>query len=432
MIAEKIVQIIDGTPLHSQQKSIGWRSIKIKELSVGNRPAVKAGPFGSALKKECFVPSGYKVYRQEQVIRGNAQYGNYYISEDKYNKLKSCSVVPGDVLISLVGTAGRVLVIHESDANGVINPRLLRLSLDSNQILPMYLKLFFEDTQTTRLLKRWSQGGTMDVLNAGMVENLKITLPPLPEQKAIASVLECGDKAIQKYEEKIEKKNIKKGLMQRLLSRKQRLPGFDGEWALKNLDDFCTRVTRKNNDGCERILTISGSLGLIDQREYYERRIASKDASNYYLMKKGEFAYNGSKCIGYPFGVIKRLEYFTDGAVSTLYTCFRIRNKIALPDYAVFLFGSEEIYRSLYGVCCEGARSHGLLNIPAADFLGIKVYIPPLPEQRAIASILSASDSEIKALKKKLSMLHDQKKFLLNNLVTGSIRLPEFCEGEVS
>jgi type I restriction enzyme S subunit len=80
----------------------------------------------------------------------------------------------------------------------------------------------------------------------------------------------------------------------------------------------------------------------------------------------------------------------------------------------------------LYGVCSEGARSHGLLNISASDFLGIKVLLPPLPEQRAIASILSSADAEIKALEKKLALLREQKRFLLNNLVTGTIRLPEF------
>ena len=405
------------------RKSSSWRTIKIKELSAGNRPAVKAGPFGSALKKECFVPSGYKVYGQEQVIRGNAQYGDYYISEDKYNKLKSCSVLPGDVLVSLVGTAGRVLVIHEDDAKGVINPRLLRLSLDTNQILPEYLKLFFEDTKTTRLLKRWSQGGTMDVLNTGMVENLKIHYPPLPDQNAIVDLFSTWDEAIKKIEKLIEVKEKRfKWLLNELIGK----PASEGQegWRKVKLGEICIPITRKNSIGETNVLTSSARHGLISQLHYYKKSVSGADLSKYYLLRNGDFAYNRSSANGYPFGAIKRLEKCNQGVLSTLYLCFSIVSENeCLSDYLLAVFEASVLNRGLRAVCQEGARSHGLLNITKSDFFDLGFYLPIIENQKLIAGVLTTAKEEIDLLKKIAERYRDQKQGLMQKLLTGQWRV---------
>ncbi len=372
----------------------------------GNIPWIKTSQIHNSKINECDV--------EEYITRAGLENSSAKI------------VVQGTVLMAMYGqgkTRGKVAILNfDASINQACAAILLSEECDRHFIFQSLLSKYNQ-------IRAMSNTGGQENLSIGIIKTILVPLPPLPEQKAIASVLECWDKTIQKYEEKIDKKkNIKKGLMQKLLSGEQRLPGFDEKWDSRKLEDFCERVTRKNTLKCKRILTISGNLGLIDQREYYERRIASKDSSNYYLIKNGEFAYNRSRSKGYPFGAIKRLEYFTEGVVSTLYTCFWIINEIAFSNYAAFLFESSEIYKSLYSVCCEGSRSHGLLNITVTDFLSIRVNLPPLPEQKAIASILSSADSETKALEKKLALLRDQKKYLLNNLVTGTIRLPEFCK----
>jgi len=107
-----------------------WSVAVLDSLGKYGRPAIKAGPFGSSLTKNTYVAAGYKVYGQEQVIRGDHLYGDYYISKAKFNDLKSCSVQAGDILLSLVGTAGRVLVIPPGASEGIINPRLIRFSFD--------------------------------------------------------------------------------------------------------------------------------------------------------------------------------------------------------------------------------------------------------------------------------------------------------------
>jgi type I restriction enzyme S subunit len=106
-----------------------WNQFLLANLGVDGRATIKAGPFGSALKKEFYIAKGYKIYGQEQVISGDPFYGDYYIDQEKYKKLQSCSVERGDLLISLVGTIGKVLVIPEGAEPGIINPRLLRISL---------------------------------------------------------------------------------------------------------------------------------------------------------------------------------------------------------------------------------------------------------------------------------------------------------------
>ncbi|HET6444368.1 MAG TPA: restriction endonuclease subunit S, partial [candidate division Zixibacteria bacterium] len=96
----------------------GWCWANIDLLAAHEANAIKAGPFGSSLKKSCFESDGYKVYGQEQVIRNDPYYGDYYINEKKYNELISCSVKPGDILISLVGTIGRLLILPDDVVPG--------------------------------------------------------------------------------------------------------------------------------------------------------------------------------------------------------------------------------------------------------------------------------------------------------------------------
>ena len=106
----------------------GWGWVKVDAIAEHDQYAIKAGPFGSALKKSSYVKSGYKIYGQEQVISGNWETGDYYISEEKFNELISCRVKPYDILISLVGTVGKVLILPKGISDGIINPRLIKIT----------------------------------------------------------------------------------------------------------------------------------------------------------------------------------------------------------------------------------------------------------------------------------------------------------------
>ena len=189
-----------GDPVANPQ---GWTIRKIKDISAKKKNALKAGPFGSALKKEFYCSCGYKIYGQEQVINEDVNFGDYYISQEKYDELKSCAIQAKDVLISLVGTYGKTLVIPDNFQPGIINPRLVKITFDHSLINVVYFQAYFSSESLKAYLDAQTHGCTMGVLNLGIVSNLPIPLPPLALQNKFAAFIEQLDKsklAAQKFE----------------------------------------------------------------------------------------------------------------------------------------------------------------------------------------------------------------------------------------
>ena len=178
---------------------------------------------------------------------------------------------------------------------------------------------------------------------------------------------------------------------------KLRFPGFDEPWKAEKLSDFAERVTRKNtNNETSLPLTISSKDGLVDQISYFNKTVASKDMSGYYLLKNGEYAYNKSYSVGYDFGSVKRLDRYDMGALSTLYICFALKKHDS--DFIKAYFDSLKWYREIYMISAEGARNHGLLNVPTDEFFDTKHYIPmDSAEQRKIADFMIALEHRIEA-----------------------------------
>lgn len=172
-------------PISSEEKLFelpkGWEWCKLEYIAKNEENSLKAGPFGSALKKSMYVENGFKIYGQEQVISGDEDYGYYFINEDKYNSLISCKVQPKDMLISLVGTIGKVLILSEKCKPGIINPRLVKLSL-YDDISRDYVKYLLSSPLIQKMLFEDSHGSTMNVLNLGLLKKLALPLPPIKEQ----------------------------------------------------------------------------------------------------------------------------------------------------------------------------------------------------------------------------------------------------------
>lgn len=175
-------------PISSEEKLFelpkGWEWCKLEYIAKNEENSLKAGPFGSALKKSMYVENGFKIYGQEQVISGDEDYGDYFINEDKYNSLISCKVQPKDMLISLVGTIGKVLILSEKCKPGIINPRLVKLSL-YDDISRDYVKYLLSSPLIQKMLFEDSHGSTMNVLNLGLLKKLALPLPPIKEQLKI-------------------------------------------------------------------------------------------------------------------------------------------------------------------------------------------------------------------------------------------------------
>lgn len=201
-----------GDPINNPMK---WIVSKIEDIAAQEKNALKAGPFGSALKKEFYVRSGYKIYGQEQVICGDTSFGDYYIDEEKYKELKNCAVQAGDILISLVGTYGKALIMPDNYEAGIINPRLMKITLNKNKVTPIYFKYYFESNALKASMDANTHGGTMGILNLGIIRQMKIQVPPLSLQNQFAAFVEHVDEQKQTVQQSLEKLELmKKALMQ--------------------------------------------------------------------------------------------------------------------------------------------------------------------------------------------------------------------------
>lgn len=272
--------------------------------------------------------------------------------------------------------------------------------------------------------ERIANGSTILTIGLEYFEKFRLLLPPLGEQRRIAEILGAWDEAIEKVQALIQaKQKLKRGLMQQLLTPTRRFPQFNGQWRKLKLGDVTERVTRKNTTNCTHVLTASGERGLVDQAEYFNRSVAGEDLSGYYLLQRGEFAYNRSSMNGYPYGAIKRLDLYDEGALSTLYICFRVDEEQADSDFMAAMFESGVLNRDLRARVQVGARAHGLLNITVEDFMDLRINLPAREEQQYIAAALNAHTAELDALESVRETLICQKRGLMQKLLTGQVRL---------
>ena len=274
-------------------------------------------------------------------------------------------------------------------------------------------------------LVRIGCGSTFLEVSKKDFSRFKIVVPPLAEQRKIAEVLGVWDEAIEKQARLIKKLALRKrGLMQRLLSAKLRLPGFSEPWQKVKLGEICERVTRKNIEDNQNVMTISAQRGFVAQTDFFNKSVASETLESYYLVFKDEFCYNKSYSNGYPMGAIKRLSEADKAVVTSLYICFNVKPETNTNiDYLSYYFDNGGLNRGLTKIANEGGRAHGLLNVTPKDFFGLSFEIPSLKEQTAIAEVLIAADREIELAKEKLERLRRQKRGLMQQLLSGKKRV---------
>lgn len=353
-----------------------------------------------------------------------------HISDEEHDEIfKKCPVRFGQVLLTKDGA---------NAGNACLNPLEEEFSLLSSvAVLDGKPTVLTNRYAIQWILSSRGQYGLLSTISGQAITRftleaiagVTIFLPPLPEQKAITSVLECWDRTIHKYEDKIEKKkNIKKGLMQRLLSGKQRLPGFSGEWKKVKLSS----VARVNKEALGSRTPTGYEFFYIDLSSVCEGRIS-------FPKKKIVFDKSPSRA--------RRKFKNSDILMSTVrpylhghcFVDFPSSDKICSTGFAVISGNERELDPRFFYIHLFGAKLNSDIqnlitgsNYPAissSDVKNLRLNLPPFPEQQAIANVLSAADAEIKALENKLDLVRGQKKYLLNNLVTGTIRLPEFRVG---
>lgn len=195
-----------------------------------------------------------------------------------------------------------------------------------------------------------------------------------------------------------------------------RFAGFEDEWKEVKLGEVTERITRKNKHLESTLpLTISAQYGLIDQETFFNKKVASKDVSGYYLLKRGEFAYNKSYSSEYPWGAVKRLDNYEKGILSPLYIVFK--PKFIDSDFLAVYYASSNWHKEVSMRASEGARNHGLLNISPQDFFDTELIVPiSSAEQEAIGSFFQDLDKAIAKQEEKVNQLKESKQTLLRKM----------------
>ena len=306
--------------------------------------------------------------------------------------------------------------------DGIVSPLYLCFHA-KREINPMYYEWYFRSSAWHRYIYMSGDSGARHdrvSIKDDTFFAMPINLPSEREQSKIASFLQSLDERIAAQEKLVASlKKYKRGVFEAVFSQKLRLVPTELQkpWKQYKLSDFATRVTRKNGNQTDIPLTISAQYGLIDQRDFFSKMVASTDMSGYYLLQKGEFAYNRSTSNEYPFGSIKRLELYPMGAVSTLYLCFAIKEEVVNSDLAKWYFESSQWYKGINNICAEGARNHGLLNVPTDGFFNTVHTLPSDPnEQLAVVDYLSNIQKKYEAAQRCLQAIENLRSGLLQQL----------------
>ncbi|MEO5478990.1 restriction endonuclease subunit S [Bifidobacterium adolescentis] len=294
--------------------------------------------------------------------------------------------------------------VDASRYDGIVSPAYVVTRPNSE----VYARFFARLLRQPMLLKQYqqvSQGNSKDtqVLKFDDFASIGISMPASEnEQRQIGAFFDRLDSLITLHQRKYDKLCVlKKSMLDKMFPKggslypEIRFAGFTDPWEQRKLGEVARRVTRKNeNRDSDLPLTISAQYGLVDQRTFFNNQVASKDMSGYFLLRKGEFAYNKSTSTDSPWGAIKRLEKYDMGCVSTLYICFELLS--GDPDFLVTYYETDRWYKAVQLIAAEGARNHGLLNIAPDDFFETQICIPKrIDEQRQIGAFFDRLDSLI-------------------------------------
>lgn len=282
----------------------------------------------------------------------------------------------------------------------------------------LFLKYYINNDYVIRnMLRKSTIAATMmrTLVDADLMRQT-LTLPSGREQEKIGKLFVDIDNLIDAEKRKLDLlEQRQEAYSQKVFSYGPYRGKTVKHWKTVCLGDVATRVTRRNKGQSKLPLTISAHDGLIDQRRFFSRQIASKNLDNYILLQRGEFAYNKSTSSDSPWGAIKRLDRYDQGCVSTLYICFSVHD--VDPQFITALFNSPIWHREIQAIATEGARNHGLLNISPKDFFDIQLQIPDsLSEQKHVGRFFAAYEQLIRQTAKRIGLLETKKKALLQTM----------------
>ena len=394
-----------------------------KEKPLGALLSIKSG---IGIKANKYAQDGIRLLQIENVSYGTIKWNSntIYLPSDYLEKHPELHLKKNDIVLALnrpvTNNKLKISKISKLDEPSILYQRVGKLIFKGNDISSDFIyQIFTRDVKKFVLTK--SIGSDQPFISINALYKFKISIPAQLEQQKIAYFLSAFDERILLLNRKKELlEQYKKGVIQQLFSGKLRFKDKNGKtfpkWEEKKLGAVAERVIRKNKENNLNVLTISAQQGLISQLEYFNKSVSAKDVTNYYLLYKGDFAYNKSYSTGFPMGAIKRLIKYEKGVVSTLYICFKFNENVLLSFMEQYFengYQNAEIEK----VAQEGARNHGLLNIGVNDFFNISLTLPSIQEQEKISNCLSCLDIKIENANKQITQTQNFKKGLLQQML---------------
>lgn len=266
---------------------------------------------------------------------------------------------------------------------------------------------------------KYNEASGVPSLNAQTIQNIFVRVPSPDQQILIAGTLSDADALIESLEQLIAKKRqIKQGAMQELLTGKRRLPGFTRQWQIKKIDEIAVPTSERNDAALDLpVLTCSKHLGFVDSLRFFKNQVFGDDLSVYKLIRRGQ--------IGYPAnhveeGSIGHQDLYNVALVSPIYVVFSVKDEV--DSFFLHRVLKLDSYRQKFKTATTSSIDRrGSLRWPT--FSQIEVAIPELGEQEAIAGVLSDMDADIAALDDKLNKARQIKQGMMQELLTGRIRL---------
>lgn len=408
-----------------------WECLKISKLT-------KIGPQNGLYKLQTEYGGEYEmvhmkdIFSQDIIIENEMK--KVCLSE---NEIMKYSLNEGDLLF-----ARRSIVLEGSGKCSIVGPikdtitfesSIIRLSLDKSKIYPLFAYYYIASPAGRKQMLHITRSLTISGIAGSDLKTYYLLSPPLPQQKKIAEILSAWDRAIEQFGKLIDAKiKLKKALMQQLLIGKQRFKEFEkditksntrygeipSDWSYPKVGEIAEEVSSRNtNNSNIPVLSCTKYDGLVESLKYFGRQVFSKNTSTYKVVKRAQFAYATNHI---EEGSIGMLDFLDEGLVSPMYTVFETGDRVYTPFlYKVF---KTELYRHIFEVNTSASvnrrgslRWHG--------FALIHVPLPSFDEQQKISDCIDAIDREIKLLKKKVVTLKNQKKGMMQKLLTGNIRV---------
>jgi len=374
-----------------------WVTSRLQDMVQANAPIA----YG-VLKPGDYVYGGVPLLQIRDVIHGDIDVDSLHRISDQLNRQFSrTKLVGGEIVVSLVGTIGRVAIIPRTLSGGNLHRNLARVQVARNHD-PKFLCYFLCSDLAQAAIKLTTFGSTQALLNLADLRGLAILVPPLSEQRAIAVALSDVDGLLDGLDRLIGKKrDLKQAAMQQLLTGQTRLPGFRGEWEVKRLGDV---VEIRKGHVITSDTTTHGEIPVIagGKQPAYYHHVANRLGRTITISASGASAgyvalYNSpifaSDCSTISEGQSYSLDF--------IFYQLQLRQQL--------------IYKAQTG----GAQPH----IHPVNLMPIKFTVPSLSEQIAIAAVLTEMDAEVAGLEQRRAKTRDLKQAMMQELLTGRTRL---------